>query len=425
MLLRSAAALLCAWIAAAPTGAAAELAVDPLPASGVCRAGEEAQFIVRYEAGTGPRTIRCSIIGGAAPAVVNREVSAASGKFALTHRLEVPGGIVCVAESEKSGKAAGGVLFSPEKIRPADPVPDDFDRFWAENLAALDQVNPAAVRREPTAHQPQGVRVWDVEIPCVGNAPVRGHLAIPEGARPGSLPVEVSFHGAGVVSARMPWEAKRLNRILFDVNAHGIPNGRDAEFYREYGRKQLHGYQHWFVNDRDRIYFKNMVLRACQALRFVRTLPEWDGRNLIVSGGSQGGFQALAAAGLDPRVSCVVAYVPAVCDVNGFRNGRAPSWPRFQEAGEYDPVRGGRAARYVDTANFASRIRNAACFVSAGGRDLTSPAVSVYAAFNVIPSENKTIVLRPEGGHEIPGDLKAEGERFIRSRLKPVGTGGK
>ena len=76
-----------------------------------------------------------------------------------------------------------------------------------------------------------------------------------------------------------------------------------------------------------------MFQRACRALEYLKSRPEWDGRILIVSGGSQGGAQALAAAGLDPQVTCCVALVPALCDHHGLLAGRQPSWPYLNGGG--------------------------------------------------------------------------------------------
>ena len=58
-----------------------------------------------------------------------------------------------------------------------------------------------------------------------------------------------------------------------------------------------------------------------RTLDFLTSQPEWDGKRILVLGESQGGGQSLAAAGLDHRVSAVVATVPAMSDfVSHFEN---------------------------------------------------------------------------------------------------------
>ena len=88
-----------------------------------------------------------------------------------------------------------------------------------------------------------------------------------------------------------------------------------------------------------------------RALDYVKSLPEWDGKTLIVHGGSQGALQALAAAALDRDVSFVVANAPAMCDQAGELAGRMSPWPHaISQAGME------RVAPFFDGAAFARRI---------------------------------------------------------------------
>ena len=55
-------------------------------------------------------------------------------------------------------------------------------------------------------------------------------------------------------------------------------------------------------------------------------MDEFDGENLIVYGGSQGGALAIVTAALDPRIKGLVSFYPALCDLNGYVHGRAGGW---------------------------------------------------------------------------------------------------
>ena len=76
-----------------------------------------------------------------------------------------------------------------------------------------------------------------------------------------------------------------------------------------------------------------MFLRLVRALDFLTSRPEWDGKHLIVIGHSQGGGQALAAGGLDPRVTLIASGVPAICDHSGRAAGRINGWPKLVPLG--------------------------------------------------------------------------------------------
>lgn len=78
----------------------------------------------------------------------------------------------------------------------------------------------------------------------------------------------------------------------------------------ELSRGELKDYRNAGHEDRETCYFKGMFLRLVRAIDFLTSQPEWDGKTLIVYGSSQGGYQAIVAAGLDSRVSYFCAGVP-------------------------------------------------------------------------------------------------------------------
>jgi len=128
-----------------------------------------------------------------------------------------------------------------------------------------------------------------------------------------------------------------------------------------------------------------MFLREIRALDFLASQPEWDGRTVVVFGGSQGGAQAFAAAGLDSRVTFFAALVPAMCDHSGAMVKRVSGWPKLVPDGPdgKPDAKVLEVARYFDAMNFATRAK-AAAFVSVGFIDVTCPPTSVYAAYNAL-----------------------------------------
>ena len=303
-----------------------------------------------------------------------------------------------------SGTGAAG--FEPEKIPPSMPPPDDFDAFWAKQKELLksEAMKPVLT---PVDSKDDAVEAFDVQINCPGGAPVSGYLARPKGAKEKLLPAILYPHSAGVRNSDLPHAIKgaKMGLIAFDFNAHGMPNGKGEEFYKEKLNGDLKGYAGRGIEDRETIYFRGMILRLLRAVDFLTTLPEWDGKTLIVYGSSQGGGQALVAGGLDPRVTLCLANVPALCDHTGFAAERASGWPKLvpRVSGKYDE-KATQAARYVDAMNFARTIQ-CPTVVTVGFADKTCPPSSVYAAYNVIPSKAKRIIVRPLMGHAFPPDL--------------------
>ena len=59
-----------------------------------------------------------------------------------------------------------------------------------------------------------------------------------------------------------------------------------------------------------------MYLRDSRALDYLLTRPDWDGKTIVLMGGSMGGQQSLALAGLRPDpISAVLVCVPAGADI--------------------------------------------------------------------------------------------------------------
>ena len=302
----------------------------------------------------------------------------------------------------KRGSSNGvGALVAPEELTCAAKEPADFDEFWKAQRALLDKV-PVKATREEVPSLNNAFVTYDVKVDCAGIRPVSGYLSIPKGAAPKSCAVVVSYHGAGVRSSNKPY---RYHAISFDVNAHGILNGQPGEYYENLNKGELRDYRTRNRNNRETIYFHDMYLRVMRALDYVKTLPEWDGRRLIVTGGSQGGAQSIVAAALDHDVTMCVAGVPAVSDHTGSiaKPPHKPGWPTFYFAKdgvlttEQEAI--AKAVEYYDNVHFAKRIK-CATYISTGFNDTTCAPVGVWLVYQNLPKEcQKGLTMTPNGNH--------------------------
>jgi cephalosporin-C deacetylase len=93
-----------------------------------------------------------------------------------------------------------------------------------------------------------------------------------------------------------------------------------------------------------------------RAVDFLTQRPDWDGKHLVVQGGSQGGYQAIVTAGIHPAVTAFAANVPAGCDHTGKQAGRLPGWPNWASRTwqKKDEQKMLETARYFDAMNFAT-----------------------------------------------------------------------
>ena len=310
----------------------------------------------------------------------------ADGTATLTGKLDEPG-FLSLRVVQGKAFALGGAAVSRTKIQASMPLPEDFDAFWAAQKQALGKV-PMKFTLSPVTSRVPTVEIFDLQVDCLG-APVSGYFARPKATQPKSLPAILTVHGAGVSSSNLgcaDWAAKQKGMLALDINAHGIPNGKPKEFYANLAATTLKDYRNEGRDDREKCYFKGMFLRLMRAIDFLTSQPEWDGKTLIVYGSSQGGFQAIAAAGLDQRVSFICAGVPAGCDHTGFVVNRICGWPKLvaMDPQRKPVVASQQAARYFDCVNFATRAKCRGAAFTVGYIDTTCPPTSVFAAYNAL-----------------------------------------
>ncbi|CAN5848579.1 acetylxylan esterase [soil metagenome] len=325
--------------------------------------------------------------------ITTGKIKLADGKASFTGKLEEPGflhsKVTAIVDGKPAHQAQAGAGIDPLLIKPSLPVPDDFDAFWdaqKKKLAAV-PMNPQLTPVTTTAVK--DAECFDVKLDCVGTTPVSGYFAKPSGAKPKSLPVILLVQGAGVRSSGLNSAAYwcKNGLLAMDINAHGIANGQPDAFYTDLQQGALKDYPHQGNESRETCYFLNMFLREVRALDFLTSQPEWDGKTVIVQGSSQGGFQAFAAAAIDPRVTFFAAGVPAGCDHSGSVAKRINGWPRLVPNGPdgQPDAKALEVSRYFDNVNFAAHTKAKGAYVTTGFIDVTCPPTTVYAAYNNLP----------------------------------------
>lgn len=274
--------------------------------------------------------------------------------------------------------------------------PADFDAFWAKQYARLDKVPVKAERIEVKNSNPK-VKIFAVRVDCAGLRPVTGYLTVPTAVdNGGKFPCRLETHGYSGDSCvhHRPWGG-REREIVFNINAHGL---KLAEFgATEADTKALR----WEVRSSNRTYafdprqnkdpevayFNGMVLRVKRALQYLKTVEGWNGKDLIASGGSQGGLQTIWAAGCGEGVTRAESGITWCCDMkmNDVRIAR-----KAATDGWYIPWADGLG--YYDAVNFAKRIPRTCRTVitRAGLGDYCCPPTGLAKLWYAVPG-NKEI----------------------------------
>ena len=317
--------------------------------------------------------------------------------------------------------------MAPEGFQAGYEEPADLMDYW-DNLKQQLKALPMQVKATPLAVPQQYQDKYtceDVEINCLGPAPMRAYVAKPVGAKEKSLPIIILCRAAGVkgdwcrcsVNECVGNAALGNGALSLDLNAHGMLNGQSDDYYQMLEDGLLKNYFEYNAADRETYYFRGMYLRVLRAIEYMTKQPEWDRRRILVVGESQGGGQAVAAASLDPRVSAVVLNVPAMQDLGGARKGRLSGWPQpIENHQALSSTQLDNTLPYFDGAQLI-RYSKAEIYCEIGLIDTTCPPSAVFSSLNNAPGK-KTINCVPYRTHAWPsGDLRAPWEeKFLHPR---------
>ncbi len=270
-------------------------------------------------------------------------------------------------------------------LKPSEETPSDFDAFWKANLDKLAKVpmNPVLT---PVATEKPGIEIHIVRLDSV-DSHVQGYLAKP--ATPGKYPAMVMYQYAGVYKLNPDNAARYAEQgwLTLNVDSHDMLPSDDSGAPKNYAGLNN--------DDRDKCYFLDMFLRDTRAIDYIASLPDWDGKTIVLTGGSMGGWQSLVTAALNPmRITAVAAKVPAGADINGSLHGRQTGYPNWK----MDDPKVVKTSPYFDPVNFAPRIR-ATTLIGMGFIDTTSPPAGVWSLYNQITAP-KAIVPLIDAGHD-------------------------
>ena len=331
--------------------------------------------------------------------------------------MTVPGFRYCTIRFEVKGESYTETVkvgFSAKDIEPTISNPLDFDFFWKQTLKKAAELPLVEEVVEIPQFSDNEVRTIMVRIPCdEEGGSIYGYVSIPNDGQ--KHPVLLVPPGAGVKRVNPSMDYAKEGFITFTMEVHGMPlNASDELIASE--KERLGDYWYTGIEGRDTYYYKRVYTGCVRAIDYLMSLPEWDGKHVGVTGGSQGGALSIVTAALHPEVDFVAAFYPALSDVSGYQVGRAGGWPRmFVHSGDHPEINHKKALRvmgYYDVVNFARRVKCPG-FYNYGFNDNTCPPTSVRAVLNVIKAP-KEIVETPAAYHWRFGEVNKEATAWMK-----------
>lgn len=292
------------------------------------------------------------------------------------------------------------VGFSVDKIKPYTQEPQDFRNFWQKNVEELKQVPMSYTKELYKDYCTDKIDCYLVklQIDNMGHS-MYGFLFYPKNAQPGKHPVVLCPPGAGIKTIKDPMRNKYYAEngfVRFEVEIHGLDPRISSEIFGEISRAfndRNGGYLANGLENKDIYYMKHVYVGLVRCIDFLTSLPEWDGKNVAVQGGSQGGALAIIAAGLDSRVTQCVANHPALSDMAGYAaKGGTGGYPHFcrqpQILSNKDCL---NTLAYFDVVNFARYVK-APTYLTWGYNDVTCPPTTSYAVWNTLKCTKESLL---------------------------------
>jgi cephalosporin-C deacetylase len=301
----------------------------------------------------------------------------------------------------------------------------DFDTFWQETLAKVRQhpLNPVFER---VNYGLQTVETYDVTFSGFGGQPIKGWLLLPS-SRIEPLPCVVEYvgygGGRGLAIEWLQWSAVGYAHVIMDTRGQGSAwrSGDTPDPEIVGSNPQYPGFMTRGVLDRNTYYYRRVFSDAIRAIVAAKQHPAVDSSRIAVTGHSQGGGIALAAAALTDNITALMVDVPFLCH---YRSATeiADSGP-YTEIARYCAIHRDKVdavfktLSYFDGVNFAARC-NAPVLFSVGLMDNNCPPRTVFAVYNHYGGE-KQIKVWPYNSHEGGQSFhEIEKIQFLQSRLQ-------
>jgi cephalosporin-C deacetylase-like acetyl esterase len=351
---------------------------------------------IDYE--TGPETL---------PDVIKKGVLLKDGRMEFKGTMKEPGFFRVIVWAYVNGKRYEGLAtagFEPEKITPVGKEPADFDAFWTKAIADARKVNLDPVMTLVPERCTSEANVYHINFQNdKPGSRIYGMLAIPK--KPGKYPALLKVPGGGVYRYGGDTRIAASGIITLEIGIHGIPVNLDPQVYTDLSNGALSNYYTIRMNNRDGFYFKRVYLGCVKAVDFIYMLPEFDGKNIAVTGQSQGGMLSIVTAALDKRIEYLAPIYPGGCDNARYlvkKTILSPSSYRYMEAkpGEIETL------GYFDVVNFAKRITIPG-FYSWGYNDVVCTPTSMYAAYNGITATKELHIYQETGHWTYPEEQEA------------------
>jgi len=374
--------------------------------------------------------------------LVSREIAAGTSQdIVLTTNDNLAAGFykaTCIVNDDLA--RAFGFGINPTAIVSAPDKQADFDAFWADAKAQLENIDMNATLTEITAKSTAARKVYLVEMNSVPDGltgepvVVRGYYCEPQDGKKHPVIMHYAGYDSGYrpggqdVKPYCPSGDAEPDYAEFYLSTRGQNiNNRAADEREADGKGDFtNTYGDWFAfnfGDKDSYYYRGAFMDCVQAIRFMATRTTSDMSNLFAEGQSQGGAFTYAAAALSDYPFRAIA--PAIAFLGDYPDYfDITNWPAYvarENQGTLTDAQMFAFLSYFDTKNLATAITcpTIACI---GLQDNVCPPHTNIAPYNNLLSTDKQLIFNPENAHQAGDTWYSDFMQFFKAHEQSPAT---
>jgi len=402
-------------------------------ADAIFKCGQPATFLISFKMAEqyidiGKIFVSLTLDGGKKIKEQSIQVRTAPKPLHISGTLNEPGFLRCTVEYPIGDKVYRGYAaagFEPTSIRAKSVRPDDFDEFWLKGQSELKHIPMDARFTLLSEYSNARHRCFKISLANINNTRVYGFLNVPVSSnnrfQETKYPALLKIPGGGVAFPSKPLISNNYLTLYMSVHDYdvGLPREKYKEFEAKYKQLSPIGSSRYYYNgapNRERYFFRRVILGIDRAVSYIDSRPDFNGKHLVIQGHSQGGFIALAVAGLNRHITGVATNQPGFCDHAGYLAERMPGAPRLVQLSPKDQgEKWLKMSAYFDVVNFAPKI-SCPVIMSVGFIDLTCSPSSIYSAYNEITAQ-KYIMNMLLYGHGSSNPFRKFEKEWIEKKL--------
>ncbi len=319
--------------------------------------------------------------------------------------------------------------FPLEKLQtyiPSNREPKDFDAFWKRTLqeSATKPIAAKFTRVDQSVYEL--VDVYDVTFNGYRGQPVKGWFIEPRWtAGCAKRPCLVTYIGYGggrsLPIDHVATATAGIANFVMDTRGQGSTWAPGDTADDAGSDPQYPGFMTRGIRSPETYYYRRVFTDAVRAVQAAASHPHVDKERIGVTGGSQGGGIAIAAAALAGKAAKIaMPDVPFLCDYR--RATTIVDTAPYSEITSFLKTHRGQSQQiyntldYFDGVNFAPRI-TARCLFSIALMDTVCPPSTCFGAFNRIKAK-KEVRVYDFNNHEGGGPVHfVERLKFARKYL--------